>query len=302
MALEWRKGGRIFAPDGSRWWGRVNASFPTVEVRDDLLRVYFTALDEHQYGRTGFVDLDPADPSRIVGESAEPVLDLGDLGAFDDCGATAFSVVADGPRRHLYYQGWQRAERVPYLIFTGLATDEGEGFRKHGPTPVLDRTDDDPFLRGAPYVVAQDGAFRMWYVSARRWVSDEHGLHYDIAIRHATSPDGVRWTADAEPCVAPEAPGEYAVGRPSVLVEDGLYRMWYAIRSFDEPYRIGYAESRDGLAWTRLDALAGIERGVDGWDSEMICYPQVVRVDDRLLMFYNGNQHGASGFGYAEAG
>ena len=33
----------------------------------------------------------------------------------------------------------------------------------------------------------------------------------------------------------------------------------------------------------------------------MICYPQVVRVDDRLLMFYNGNQHGASGFGYAEA-
>lgn len=302
--MKWRKGGRIYAPDGTRWWARSYAAFPTVEVLDDVLRVYFTGLDEHRFGRTGFVELDARDPSRILHESPEPVLDLGDLGAFDDCGATAFSVVRDGATRHLYYQGWQRTERVPYAIFSGLATDDGrgKGFQKHGRTPVLDRTDDDPFLRGAPYVIRQEGAFRMWYVSARRWVADEHGVHYDIAIHHATSADGISWTADATPCVSPEAPGEYAVGRPSVLVDDGLYRMWYAIRSFDEPYRIGYAESSDGHRWTRRDSIVGIERSGDGWDSEMICYPQVVRVRDRLLMFYNGNQHGATGFGYAEAG
>ncbi len=302
--MKWRKRGRIYAPDGARWWARGYAAFPTVEVLDDRLRVYFTALDEKRFGRTGFVDLDAHDPRRIVHESPEPVLDVGDLGAFDDSGATAFSIVGEGGTRRLYYQGWQRAERVPYLIFTGLAIDDGrgEGFKKHGRTPVLDRTDDDPFLRGAPYVMPQNGAFRMWYVSARGWVSDEHGLHYEVAIHHATSPDGVRWAADAGPCISPEAPGEYAVGRPSVLLDDGLYRMWYAIRSFKEPYRIGYAESRDGLQWTRRDSLAGIERSTDGWDSEMICYPQVVCVGDRLLMFYNGNQHGATGFGYAEAG
>ena len=274
-----------------------------MEFRGDELRVYFTGLDEHNFGRTGFVDLDARDPSRVLRESQEPVLDVGEIGSFDDSGATAFSMVDDGSTRRLYYQGWQRAERAPYLLFTGLATSDrnGDAFEKHGRTPVLDRTDNDPFLRGAPYVLRQDGAFRMWYVSGRGWYSDDHGLHYEVGIRHATSLDGVGWEADAAPCIWPLPPDEYAVGRPSVLVDGGTYRMWYSVRSFTQPYRIGYAESSDGIEWTRRDSLVGIERSAAGWDSEMICYPQVVRVDDRLLMFYNGNRHGATGFGYAEA-
>ena len=290
-------------PDGTLWWARGYASFPTVEVLDGVLRVYFTSLDENKFGRTGYVDLDSRDPCRILHAAEEPVLDLGEIGAFDDSGATAFSLVRDGPRKYLYYQGWQRTERAPHLIFTGLAIDDGSGggFRKHSRAPILDRTEAEPFIRGAPYVMKADDAFHMWYASASRWVEDEHGLHYDIVIRHATSPDGIRWTADDRPAVSTESPAEYAVGRPSVLFDDGVYRMWYAIRSFNEPYRIGYAESSDGVSWSRRDSEAGIGRSQEGWDSAMICYPQVVRVDDGLLMFYNGNQHGASGFGYAEA-
>ena len=76
-----------YVPDGSRWWARKYASFPTVEQLDDVLRVYFVGLDEQNIGRTGYVDLDLDDPRRVVQESEEPVLDIGDLGAFDDCGA-----------------------------------------------------------------------------------------------------------------------------------------------------------------------------------------------------------------------
>jgi hypothetical protein len=302
--VEWSKRGHVFVPDGSRWWARKYASFPTVEVLGDVLRVYYTALDEHDYGRTGYVDLDAADPTRVLDEPPEPVLDLGEIGTFDDSGATAFSIVADGHTKYLYYQGWQRTARAPHLIFTGVATDDGggAGFSKHSRTPILDRTDDDPFIRGAPFVIREGGGFRMWYASARRWVDDEHGLHYEVDIRHATSPDGLRWTADADPCVTPARDDEYAVGRPSVLLDDGLYRMWYSIRSFREPYRIGYAESSDGIVWTRRDSEAGIERSADGWDSAMVCYSNVVQVDGRALMFYNGNRHGETGFGYAEAG
>jgi hypothetical protein len=301
--VRWEKRGHIYAPDGSRWWARRNASFPTAQPMGDLLRVYFASLDDEMVGRVGYVDLDAEDPMRIVHEASEPVIDVGEPGTFDDSGANVFSVVSDGARTRVYYQGWQRTERVPYLIFTGLAVDDGDGrgLEKQSRTPILDRTEDDPFLRGAPFVVPESGGFRMWYVSARRWVRDEHGLHYDVVIRHARSSDGVRWEADPEPCLTPDAGREYAVGRPCVLREDGLYRMWYSIRSFHEPYRIGYAESRDGAEWTRRDSEAGIERSPSGWDSEMICYPYVVRVGGRLLMFYNGNQHGMTGFGYAEA-
>jgi len=300
--VKWTKRGHVYAPDGTLWWARHYASFPTVDVLGDVLRIYFVGLDDQNFGRTGYVDVDARNPADVLRESPDPVLDLGEIGEFDDCGANAFSVVTDGAAKHLYYQGWQRAERAPYLIFGGLATDDGtgRGFVKRSRTPVLDRTDADPYLRGAPYVIKQGDEFRMWYVSSRRWVQDEHGLHYDVVIRHARSNDGVGWVADAEPCVTLESAGEYAVGRPSVLVEDGRYRMWYSIRSFDEPYRIGYAESPDGVRWTRRDSEVGIERSAHGWDSEMICYAHVVRVGERLLMFYNGNQHGATGFGYAE--
>jgi hypothetical protein len=139
----------------------------------------------------------------------------------------------------------------------------------------------------------------MWYVSALRWVRDEHGLHYRCVIRHATSADGKIWQAHSPVCLAPNAPDEYAVGRPAVVRDGSLYRMWYSIRSFSRLYTIGYAESEDGLAWTRKDERAGIDKSAGGWDSEMICYPNVVRVGGRTLMFYNGNGLGRTGFGYA---
>jgi hypothetical protein len=82
--------------------------------------------------------------------------------------------------------------------------------------------------------------------------------------------------------------------------------MWYCHRgSVDyrtdplQSYRLGYAESRDGLGWTRLDHLVGIDRSDDGWDSVMLAYPFVYEHRGRKLLFYNGNGFGESGIGYA---
>ncbi len=35
-------------------------------------------------------------------------------------------------------------------------------------------------------------------------------------------------------------------------------------------------------------------------DSEMQCYPHVINLNERLVMFYNGNGFGRTGIGYAE--
>jgi len=139
----------------------------------------------------------------------------------------------------------------------------------------------------------------MWYVSTVKWIRDEHGLHYICVIRYATSPDGIDWTTHDSVCLKPDLPDEYAVGRPAVVYDGRQYRMWYSIRSFSQLYTIGYAESADGLVWVRKDEQAGIGKSESGWDSEMICYPNVVNVRGRTLMFYNGNGVGMTGFGYA---
>ena len=90
---------------------------------------------------------------------------------------------------------------------------------------------------------------------------------------------------------------EYAIARPCVLKDGELYRMWYPYRG--EAYRIGYAESRDGLSWTRLDQQSGIEPSAEGWDSEMIEYPVVFDMDGERHMLFNGNAYGKTGVGWA---
>jgi hypothetical protein len=59
------------------------------------------------------------------------------------------------------------------------------------------------------------------------------------------------------------------------------------------------ADSSDLLHWTRRDDEAGIDVADAGWDSDMICYPEVVAHDGRLFMFYNGNGFGRTGIGHA---
>ena len=64
-------------------------------------------------------------------------------------------------------------------------------------------------------------------------------------------------------------------------------------------YRIGYAESRDGIKWERKDDTVGIDVSEDGWDSEMIAFAYVYEHRGQWYMVYNGNGFGASGIGYA---
>jgi predicted GH43/DUF377 family glycosyl hydrolase len=298
--MKWRKQRLIYAPSGKLWWAKSYASLPTVEVLSDVIRIYFAALDENRFGRIGYVDVDPENPHRIITESKEPLLDIGPLGAFDDCGVVPSCVLKLGGRKHIYYIGFQRAERVPYMLFTGLARKGDDGlFVRHARTPILDRTAEEPFSRSAPFVVFHDGLFKMWYWSCTEWIQGAEWVHYHNVLRYATSNDGIVWRTDAHICLQPDAPDEFSIGRPVVIVRGSFYQMWYSIRSFSPLYSIGYAESNDGVHWDRKDDEVGIHRSEHGWDSEMICYPFVVEIRGVLHMFYNGNRHGSTGFGYA---
>lgn len=297
----WCKLGLVWCPDGQRWWSRGYAHLPTPEILDTgLLRIYFAALDENRYGRIGHVDLDPDVPTRVVSEAAEPVLDVGQAGTFDDCGVNPSCLTNVSGRRCLYYIGWQRCQRKPYQLFAGLAQPDGRGgFCRVSSAPILDRTHAEPYLRSATSILHEEGQYRAWYVSALGWTEVQGTPYPNYVVRHAVSADGRHWSDGGPICIGHDSPDEFGIGRPWVVRDPEGYRMWYSIRSRSAPYRIGYAESADGLNWTRKDAEAGIVRSESGWDSEMICYPAVIDVHGRRLMFYNGNGHGRSGFGVA---
>lgn len=299
-----QKLGRVHVPDGSRAWARSHALLPTPFVLDDeRIRIYFASLDEKNFGRPGFVDVLATDPTRVLYEHPEPVLDLGPLGTFDDSGVTPSCVLRVNDELWMYYVGWQRSERVPYLLFTGLAIsrDGGTSFERHAEVPVIDRSPSEPYSRGAPFVLrSANGEFRAWYWTSRGW-SNHGGLHYNNDVCSLASADGKRWGQVGEPCVSRDPTREFSIGRPWVVRTEHEHCMWFTVRSQEHADRAGFAWSPDGVSWTRDDARSGITTSDAGWDSEMICYPTVVRVGGRWLMFYNGNRHGMTGFGVASS-
>ena len=73
--------------------------------------------------------------------------------------------------------------------------------------------------------------------------------------------------------------------------------MWFAHKG--ESYRLGYAESLDGIDWQRSDEFAGLDVSDSGFDCDMIEYVAVVVHEGRHFMFYNGNNYGFEGIGLA---
>jgi hypothetical protein len=298
--MRWTGRRHLFVPDGSIPWMASHAALPFASpLGGDLFRVYFSPRDARNRAHVASLDLELGREPRVVSVSPEPVLEPGELGAFDDAGANVSCVVRHAGTWFLYYSGWSLGVSVPFYFFIGLATSEdGVHFRRHSRAPVIDRSAVDPFLVGTCSMLVENDVWRMWYVSGAGWKLVEGKPRHDYHVRYAESADGIHWKREGRVCVDFASEAEYAFARP-VVIKDDRYRMWFCVRG--DRYRMGYAESRDGLAWERRDEQAGIEPSGAGWDSDEIAYPFVFRHAGQLHLLYNGNGYGRTGFGYARA-
>jgi hypothetical protein len=301
MTLRWAKRHLVFTPPGDVPFVASHAALPVVDAGGNGDRVYWSGRDGQGRARIAFFETDLMNPGRGLRVSTRPVLDLGPLGAFDDSGVTSSCLVNHGNRKYLYYTGWSLGVTVPFYLFIGLAISEdgGETFQRASPAPVPPRSAADPYLTASPWVLVEEGRWRMWYVSGTGWKAGVRRAEHSYHIQYAESADGIHWRSDGRVCITYAAPGEHAFARPCVVPGRDGYRMWYSYRG--DRYRIGYAESRDGLEWERRDAEAGIEASDSGWDSEMVCYPFVFLRFGREVMLYNGNDYGRTGIGMAVA-
>jgi hypothetical protein len=293
----WTRLGRLDIDTSRAPWAATHAALPVVEAIDGGWIIYLSLRDEKGRARVGRTQL-TLDPPRLRPLDAEPVLDLGPLGAFDDSGVVTASLVRDGSNRYLFYTGWSLGVTVPFYLMTGLAVRRGSGaFERLSPAPLLDRSAADPFLNASPFVSIENGRWRMWYVSGSDWRTTPSGPQHRYNIRYAESDDGITWRRDGHVCVDYGSDEEYAFARPWVIKDADMYRMWFAVRG--ARYRIGYAESGDGLVWQRCDEVAGLQPSSSGWDSEMVEYPCVFDHGGQRFMLYNGNDYGRTGVGLA---
>ncbi|WP_374032738.1 hypothetical protein [Bdellovibrio bacteriovorus] len=298
--MRWEKKGQIFAPGGQFDWVKTHGMLPTYDhVKDDIYRVYFSGRDSENISRTGFVEIDITNPQKILKLSEKPVLDIGKLGSFDDNGVSPTWMTNHEGKKYFYFMGWNKGSKVRAAEVSGLAisTDNGESFTRYSKAPIIDRTDAEPYtILVISCILIENGIWRMWYDSADYWINE--GLpRYNI--KYAESTDGIHWKREGKVAVTYKDDKETRVSRASVIKDGDVYRMWFCYAMESNGYNMGYAESKDGYNFTRMDEKAGIQLSESGWDSTMICYPNVFKHKDEIYMFYSGNGYGREGFGLA---
>ncbi len=302
------KKGLIFKPNGKHEWMKEYAQGPTALEFQDFIRVYFATRPRQNLTVPTFIDIDKENLNIVLRINDMPILELGKPGTFDEHGIIPKSIIkTQNGVYHLYYIGWSRRESTPYSLGIGLAfSNDGTKFTKFSEGPIIGLEKFDSLSLTAPIVFYENGKYFMFYTSGTGWHYLNDRWEHTYTIRKAVSSNGIDWTRDFVNIIEPINNLE-CISNPTILKYNNQYHMWYSFKGsgdfrndIKESYRIGYAYSSDLITWIRDDQNSGIDISLEGWDSEMIEYPNLCKVENRIILFYNGNGFGASGFGYAE--
>jgi len=314
---KWVKLGHLFNPVDHKLPEGCHdfAQSPQALVFDDFVRIYFsTRLKEECSGNylshVAFVEFDKSFRN-IKRVSDKTIIELGELGTFDEHGIFPFSPFRHGNQIFAYTTGWSRRVSVSVETSIGLAIskDNGLSFKKIGSGPVLTSSLHEPLLVCDGFVKNYNDVFHMWYIYGIGWKKepDDKLPARVYKIAHATSKDGTVWEKEEGKQIIPDVLNtNECQALPSVVKSDGLYHMYFCYRfasdfrkNSNRGYRLGYAYSENLKDWIRDDENVGIHLSEAGWDSQMMCYPHVFECDSNIYLLYNGNEFGKYGFGIA---
>jgi len=191
-------------------------------------------------------------------------------------------------------------------IGMAVSNNNGETFTKLGCGPILSYSINEPFILSGPKIRRFNNHWHLWYIAGNKWIENNGKPEPVYKIRMATSSDGIHWLKADRDLIKSKLEEDEAQASPDVFFYNHKYHMFFCYRNSlnfrgkEGGYRIGYASSDDLINWVRDDTKAGIDISEKGWDSEMVAYPHVFELDDKIFMFYLGNQVGRFGFGLAE--
>ncbi|MDC1450345.1 hypothetical protein N8477_06190 [Candidatus Thioglobus sp.] len=295
---DYKKYDLFIEPQRDKFWSISHAMIPTpLSMGNGIYRIYYSGRNIDNQSHIGWADVNLNEPFEVIRHSEEPVLSPGKLGCFDDNGVTPSCVIDLGNGElAMYYIGWNPGSTVRMHLFGGMAIskDGGETFERWSQAPILERCSSDPYLNTAPWVVKAGDEYRIYYVSGHEWIHKDLP-RYNIKMGH--SKDGKNWVREGHVCIDFKDENENALARPFVIYDDNIWKMWFAHKT--NFYRLGYAESIDGINWIRRDEFAGLTVSESGFDSEMLEYAAIVKYNGRNFIFYNGNNYGSEGIGLA---
>jgi predicted GH43/DUF377 family glycosyl hydrolase len=240
--------------------------------------------------------------------AGNPVLDLGDIGDWDDDNIFHPWVIKDdnpttiGHEYKMYYSGFDGSS---WSLGYAYSSD-GINWSKSGANPILTSSVsgwDDSHVRFACVIKNETDEFEMWY-------SGRDADDGKTRIGYATSSNGehASWTKSGLGSVVDGGSGgafdETEVQSPCVIkraVDD--YEMWYTGFGSSFP-QIGYATSSDGTTWIKHNGDGGpvlTESSAGNFDANGVLAPCVI-FESSYKMWYSGDEGEGTGIkriGYA---
>jgi predicted GH43/DUF377 family glycosyl hydrolase len=173
---------------------------------------------------------------------------------------------------------WRPKKSIAY-------TESKDGVNWSEPVIVLSPANNDwEKDLNRPGLVKRNGVYHIWYTGQANGQSK---------IGYATSKDGLHWERESEQpvLVAEEEWENVAVMCPHVEWDATAkhYRMWYSGGEQYEPNAMGYATSKDGLAWEKYkeNPIFSADKNIK-WEQERATGGCVIKHGDWFYMFYIG--------------
>lgn len=302
---------QAYIPAGN-WWSKSHAQVPFTQKIGEKVWVYFSTRSEpdHSGNFTSRICRVPLEikSGRPFWDSRleELVLDIGQVGSFDDSGVMGGSVSTLEGKTWLYYCGWSRRVSVPYEWQIGAALlDESGNASRHFKGPVLSSSTSEPFLHAAPTVFTHAGETRMFYLAGVEWFRTQEGkMEAVYRLRIAKFMSENRWEQNGKD-LFPLKYARESQTSSAIWQDDVGYHMLFSYRNSEkfrfssaDNYRIGYAYSRDLVSWDRGDDIKILDEAGQppAGAAEMQGYPHLFAVGKELFLLYCGDAFGEHGF------
>jgi predicted GH43/DUF377 family glycosyl hydrolase len=295
LTFPFKKTDQVLLPRGPAGsFDSTHAKYPCVlKVRDEWWMWYNGRSDDSFTGAVGLATSSDG-LQWTKSNDGKPVLDHGGPGAADETKVDHPAVLFFDDQFHMWYTAGPR--NSAYQVCYATSQDGRQWQRQNRGQPVLGpgvvgKFDDKVVLHPA-VVRDESGRLHLWYNGV--------GPQSDFHVGHATSRDGITWRREngGDPVLSaapsPSRPEVY-VYNVNVLLEAGVYRMWYSSaqklldtgRYAPGGSAIVYAESENGTHWER-DPVNTLVSGKSGSDDAYACFaPHVVRRDRELWMYYS---------------
>ena len=216
----------------------------------------------------------------------DPVLNIGPEGSWDQTLVGEPRVFHTGDVFNMIFVG-QDGTRAsnggisPFYGYSlGMATSaDGLTWEKAEYNPILGLKGQEFGMLWHGGVLEQNGFFVYYILGSTR------GGRVGQRIYLATSPDGQVWTPHPDPVIdlGPASSYDgYTLAASTVLVDEGIFKMWYNGIDAAGRMTINYATSPDGITWTKYESNPVIDLGPD----TAAYYPSVLKVEDTYMMWY----------------